>query len=220
MLNWNSIDTVLLDMDGTLLDLHYDNHFWLNYLPECFAVQHNLPLAEAKDQINQKFAEVAGTLNWYSLDYWERTLGLPIRQLKARSVNKIKYRADAPHFLESLRSAGKQVALVTNAHPDALALKNQHTDLAQRCPLQFSTHEFGYCKEFQELWQGLQQRLSFDPARTLFVDDGEHILDSAERFGIRYTLGIRTPDSQQAEKVFVTHASVDLFSELPALTEL
>ena len=28
-LAWRDIDTVLLDMDGTLLDLHYDNHFWL-----------------------------------------------------------------------------------------------------------------------------------------------------------------------------------------------
>ena len=23
------VDTILLDMDGTLLDLHYDNHFWM-----------------------------------------------------------------------------------------------------------------------------------------------------------------------------------------------
>ena len=27
MLAWDEIDTVLLDMDGTLLDLHFDNHF-------------------------------------------------------------------------------------------------------------------------------------------------------------------------------------------------
>ena len=27
MIDWTSIDTVLLDMDGTLLDLHYDNAF-------------------------------------------------------------------------------------------------------------------------------------------------------------------------------------------------
>ena len=33
MLNWSKIDTVLLDMDGTLLDLHYDSHFWLNVIP-------------------------------------------------------------------------------------------------------------------------------------------------------------------------------------------
>ncbi|MEK9134555.1 MAG: haloacid dehalogenase, partial [Pseudomonadota bacterium] len=29
MVAWNNLDTLLLDLDGTLLDLHYDNHFWL-----------------------------------------------------------------------------------------------------------------------------------------------------------------------------------------------
>ena len=26
MINWQQIDTVFLDMDGTLLDLHFDNY--------------------------------------------------------------------------------------------------------------------------------------------------------------------------------------------------
>ena len=29
-IDWRSIYDVLLDMDGTLLDLHYDATFWLN----------------------------------------------------------------------------------------------------------------------------------------------------------------------------------------------
>jgi putative hydrolase of the HAD superfamily len=33
MFDWNTINTVLLDMDGTLLDLHFDNHFWLSLVP-------------------------------------------------------------------------------------------------------------------------------------------------------------------------------------------
>ncbi|MCP4043692.1 MAG: haloacid dehalogenase, partial [Gammaproteobacteria bacterium] len=33
VINWNSIHTVLLDMDGTLLDLHFDNQFWLEHVP-------------------------------------------------------------------------------------------------------------------------------------------------------------------------------------------
>lgn len=36
MFNWKTIDTVLLDMDGTLLDLHFDNHFWLSLVPQEF----------------------------------------------------------------------------------------------------------------------------------------------------------------------------------------
>jgi 5'-nucleotidase len=32
-LNWNEIDEVLLDMDGTLLDRHFDNFFFEEELP-------------------------------------------------------------------------------------------------------------------------------------------------------------------------------------------
>ena len=27
-IDWTQLDTILLDMDGTLLDLEFDNHFW------------------------------------------------------------------------------------------------------------------------------------------------------------------------------------------------
>lgn len=33
MIAWKEIDTVLLDMDGTLLDLNFDNHFWKEFVP-------------------------------------------------------------------------------------------------------------------------------------------------------------------------------------------
>ena len=29
---WREVDTVLLDMDGTLLDLAFDNYFWQTFL--------------------------------------------------------------------------------------------------------------------------------------------------------------------------------------------
>ena len=41
------VDTILLDMDGTLLDLHFDNHFWLEHVPKCYANKHDIPLDKA-----------------------------------------------------------------------------------------------------------------------------------------------------------------------------
>lgn len=217
MLNWSEIDTVLLDMDGTLLDLRYDNHFWNEQLHFHYAKQHGVSVDAAKQTLIEHFRAVAGTLNWYCLDYWEQTLQLPIRHLKAQTSDLIQLRPDTTDFLQALQRAGKQVALITNAHPDALALKNQHTPLAKLCPQQFSTHEFGYCKEFQQLWQGLQARFPFDPERTLFIDDGEHILDSAREFGIRFTVGINNPDSQLPVKEFHHHPAISSFTQLPAI---
>lgn len=31
---WQEVDTVLLDMDGTLTDLAFDNYFWQTLVPE------------------------------------------------------------------------------------------------------------------------------------------------------------------------------------------
>ena len=47
-LPWSDIDTVLLDMDGTLLDLHFDNHFWLEHLPQRYAELHGVSRAMAE----------------------------------------------------------------------------------------------------------------------------------------------------------------------------
>ncbi|KEP73664.1 nucleotidase, partial [Microbacterium sp. SUBG005] len=32
-IDWQAVDTVLLDMDGTLLDLAFDNYFWQKLVP-------------------------------------------------------------------------------------------------------------------------------------------------------------------------------------------
>lgn len=214
MLDWSTIDTVLLDMDGTLLDLRYDNHFWNEQLHLHYARVHQTSPDLAAERLQAEFAAVAGTLDWYCLEYWQQRLRLPIRDLKRETTHLIQLREDTQAFLEGLQAAGKQVALITNAHPDALALKNEYTPLAHLCPTQFSTHEFGFCKEFQELWQALHTRFPFNPERTLFIDDGEHILDSAREFGIRYTVGIANPDSGLPDKQFHRHPAIYHFDEL------
>lgn len=214
MLPWTEIDTLLLDMDGTLLDLHYDNQFWNQRIPEYYADYHQVSPEEATTIVNTHFKQVAGTLNWYCLDYWQTTLQLPIRELKNRWVNLIKLRDDVPDFLNEARRAGKQIILLTNAHPDALTLKNQHTGLDSYCDAQYSTHQFGACKEEQVLWQRLQAATGFNPERTVFIDDGEPILDSAAQYGIRHVLGVENPDSTQPAKVFIRHRSFDNYARL------
>ena len=82
MLNWSLINTVLLDMDGTLLDLHYDNHFWLEHVPRRYAEKHALSLEAAKEALRGRYRQAEGTLDWYCVDYWTRELNLDIALLK------------------------------------------------------------------------------------------------------------------------------------------
>ena len=216
MLDWSTIDTVLLDMDGTLLDLHFDNYFWLEHLPLRWSQISGISVAEAKAQLKAEYDVLQGKLEWYCLDYWAKRLQLPINELKREVMDKIAMRADVPEFLTALQASGRRIVLVTNAHPDSLSLKIERTTLASYISELISTHEFGVTKESQALWQKLQERVGFDKTRTLFVDDSLTILHAANEFGIAQLLAIANPDSQQAEKQITDFPAITDYSVLLA----
>jgi len=196
IIDWRQIDVVLLDMDGTLLDLHFDNFFWQQYLPTACAAHWRVDRAAAAERLFACFHAVQGTLDWYCLDYWQRELGLDITALKREVQHLIAVRPGAWQFLRFLQDQGKRRILVTNAHRESLALKMELTGMAPWLDRLISTHDFGRPKEDQLFWQALSAKEPFDPLRTLFIDDTPRILDAAGRFGIRHLWSIHQPDSQ------------------------
>ncbi len=212
-LDWNLIDTVLLDMDGTILDLHFDNYFWLSYLPLVYADKHALTLEQSKEILYQKFNAIRGTLNWYCLDYWTSELQLDIVGLKRAMADKIAFRPQAVEFLTFLQKQNKQVYLLTNAHPKSLEIKLLNTQFHQYFNELYSSHQFGAPKEEQVFWQKAQATIQFDKFRSLFIDDSETILKSARQFGIAYCLGISQPDSQNHPVSYNEFTGVENFLE-------
>ncbi|MCF6193210.1 MAG: hypothetical protein L3J46_02620, partial [Kangiellaceae bacterium] len=147
---WKEIDTVLLDMDGTLLDLHFDNYFWVDYIPRVYADSTGISFANSQKLVEGFSSDVMGTLDWYCLDYWSDKLALDIPLLKSRIAEKIKFRPNAELFLQSLGDKNKQVILATNAHPKALELKCLRADFRVYFDHLSSSHDLGYPKEEQE----------------------------------------------------------------------
>lgn len=214
MLDWSEISTVLLDMDGTILDLHFDNQFWLVHLPKRYAQSANISEQEARDKLHAHYQKIQGTIDWYCLDYWAEQTHLPITELKKELQHLIQLRADAHQFLVDLKSSGREIILVTNAHPDSLSLKIERTQLDQYFDKLYSTHQFGVTKESQSLWQQLQAEVKFDNNKTLFVDDSLVILESAKTFGIKHLLAVANPDSQQETRKITSFESVSNFETL------
>ncbi|HEX4503573.1 MAG TPA: GMP/IMP nucleotidase [Scandinavium sp.] len=215
---WHEVDTVLLDMDGTLLDLAFDTHFWQQLVPETFGAQNGMSLQEARERISQEYHAVQHTLNWYCLDYWSERLGLDICAMTTAQGPHAILREDTVPFLDALKACGKRRILLTNAHPHNLAVKLEHTGLASHLDLLLSTHTFGYPKEDQRLWQAVAEETTLDPHKTLFIDDSEPILDAAALFGIRYCLGVTNPDSGVAEKQYQRHPALNDYRRLiPAI---
>ncbi|MFJ4195221.1 GMP/IMP nucleotidase [Pseudomonas sp. NPDC089534] len=215
-LPWSDIDTVLLDMDGTLLDLHFDNHFWLEHLPRRYAELHGMSLAMAQMELQPLFESNAGKLQWYCLDFWSAELKLSVRELKQETAHLIALRPDADTFLAAIKRAGKRVVMITNAHRDSLSLKLERIELAPYFERLISSHDYGFPKENPQFWGALQADLRFDPARSLFIDDTLPILRSARDFGVAHLLAVKEPDSRKGPKDTAEFAAVGDYRDLIA----
>jgi len=211
---WSEIDTVLLDMDGTLLDLHFDTYFWLEHLPLRYAQIHQLEPGEARRWLHERIIAERGTLNWYCLDYWSRELNVDIVALKREIADRIAFRPHVKDFLAALKHQGIRTVIVTNAHRGSLNLKIEQTAIDDYVDHVISSHDYQLPKEEQGFWQRLQQEEPFDPARTLLVDDSLPVLEAAREYGISHLLCIVQPDSQQPPREIEHFDSIDHFNEL------
>ena len=214
MLDWENIDTVLLDMDGTLLDLNFDNHFWQEFVPLRYAQQNEISLEQAQQTLAPQFKSMEGRLEWYCLDYWSEVLQLDIAGLKMELAGLIAVLPHVIDFLESLQQTSRRVLLVTNAHQASLGLKMEKTCLQPFFDAIISSHELGLPKEHKDFWSLLQQQESFDRQRTLLVDDSLAVLRSARNFGILNLIAVRRPDSRQGRREITEFSAIDDFREL------
>ena len=214
MIDWKKIDTVLLDMDGTLLDLNFDNHFWKEFVPLKYAQQKALSLESAKQVLEPQFKSMEGTLEWYCLDYWSEVLQLDIAGLKAEISGLIAVLPHVTEFLEKLQQSSQRVLLVTNAHRDSLGLKMGKTCLQPFFDDIISSHDLGFPKENTDFWPLLQQQQAFDKQTTLLIDDSLAVLNSARQFGIAHLISVSKPDSRQPKKTVIDYRAIEDFREL------
>jgi HAD superfamily hydrolase (TIGR01509 family) len=211
---WAQIQTVLLDLDGTLLDLAFDNHFWRTRVPQAWGQARSLSVEQARAELWPRFRAREGTLQWYCIDYWSRELELDIAELKRLDAHGIRWLPGARDFLGRVRALGKRLVLLTNAHPTTLAIKDACTQVISHFDADFSSHAFGAPKEDARFWLELAKREDFDPARSLFVDDSLPVLRAARAAGVGTIYAVRRPDSSSAPRVHEEFPAVDAVAQL------
>jgi HAD superfamily hydrolase (TIGR01509 family) len=208
-INWAHYDTILLDMDGTVLDLAFDNYFWRELVPGVYAEQQDITEDAARQHIYDLYSGREGTLEWYCLEFWTEQLGLDLLALKKSSHDRIRFLPGAKAFLDAVKAGNKRLVLVTNAHQHALDLKKTVTGLDHWFDEFVCSHDFGVPKEHPEFWHQLQDKLNFDPATTLFVDDSIPVLDAAVEYGLGAVVAIRRPDTGMPPKDTEGHHFID-----------
>jgi putative hydrolase of the HAD superfamily len=214
IIDWNDIDTVLLDMDGTILDRHFDDHFWLEHVPKRWSQHNHTTLEYAKKHLYSLFRSQENTLNWTDLDYWSDRLKLDIPLLKREVEHLIAVHPYVIEFLLFLKHAGKSVWLVTNAHSKTLDLKMKNTRIGSYFDGIISAHQVGLPKEDVHFWKKLQDFISYEPERTLLGEDSVTNLTTAQIFNIRYLVYISRYSSKIEPRPSKQFTTIDYFNRL------
>ena len=214
MLAWRDIDTVLLDMDGTLIDLRFDNILWNHRLPALIADARGIGLDAAREHLYAHMRDAPPSLNYYCVDYWSAYTGMDIAGLHASLGHLVAYRAGAERFISAIRVSGRRAVLVTNAHPKSLEVKDSRIHLTRRLDAGFSSHEFGFPKEDAQFWPAFATRMDYDPEKTLLIDDNAAVLRTAAASGVRHLLCVTQPDSDQPPRTRLPFPAFNHFDEI------
>lgn len=212
--DWQRIHTVLLDMDGTLLDLRFDNYFWTELIPLRWGEVRGMALHEAQAELRPRFAACHGTLQWYCTDHWTQELGLNVAALKHEAREHIRYLPGAEEFLQVVRQLARQVILVTNAHLDAFAVKAHYTGLGRYFDQVVSAHSLRFPKENPAFWPRLEAHIGLARESALFVDDNLSVLRAAQIFGIGQIFAVAQPDSTLPVRHVAEFPAVNAVREL------
>jgi GMP/IMP 5'-nucleotidase len=214
MIDWDTIDTVLLDMDGTLLDLSFDNYFWMQHLPRIYAQKHGISHERSSAALLDKFSDNQGTLAWYCLDHWSEQLDLDVPALKRELKHMVSLRPHVIEFLSRLHASHRDLVMVTNAHRKTLDIKMGQIDITGWFDRIVVSHDLNAPKEEQAFWHRLQDLHPFNPERTLLIDDTETVLDSARDYGIVHLLTLLQPDSQRQRRIDTRFPGIHHFDEI------
>lgn len=214
VLSWDDINDVLLDMDGTLLDRHFDNFFFEEELPRRYAALHGLPFEVSRERLMTMYRTVEGELAWTDLHYWTERVGIDVVALHKELDHLIGFLPGAESFLRELRARGKRIIVLTNAHEAGVAVKSAKTGLARHVDRIVDAFEVGYLKMRAEYWPACRRLVGFDPTRSLYVDDDESCLLAAKQFGIHRVVHSAKSSSQLAPVHSASFASVERLSLL------
>ncbi|KAG1707580.1 GMP/IMP nucleotidase YrfG [Nymphon striatum] len=203
-------------MDGTLLDLHFDNHFWLEHMPKRYAEKHSISMEKASELLLENYKSHEGSLKWYCLDHWEESLEMDIVSLKHEVADRIAIRDNVIEFLDYLNNLGKRVVLLTNAHRKTVNLKFEYVEIKNHFDRIITSHDVGFAKEQNGFWDEMHKVEDFEPVHSLFIDDNLDVLNAAKAHGVAHLLAIHQPDSKQSAKDTKDYTAVECYTQLMA----
>ena len=216
-MKWNSIETFFLDLDGTLLDLAFDNFFWHEHLPYVYANSKDIEFEKAKEDFEKMYKNKENSIQWYSLSYWSEILEIDLCSELLRVKNKIRTLNNSEKFLQILKERKVRIYLLTNCPRYMLHVKLNQVRFWKFFDEIISSEDFGYPKETDEFWNLLQKKFKYKKTSTVFIDDSKNVLDFSVKSGLNNVFLISKPDSNKEKQGTYGYKSIDSLADFSKL---
>ena len=166
-----SLRIISFDVDGTLVDLEYNDLIWFKEIPELVAKKKKISFEKSLKYVHEEYAKLGEhNLNWYDINYWISYFGIEISPDKIfeKYEPQVKIYPEVIPLLEELKK--KYILIVITAMPREFLIPKMK-NLEKYFKFSFSAlSDFKELKN-SEIYSKISKALKVPPEQILHIGD-------------------------------------------------
>jgi len=167
----DTLKIISFDVDGTLVDLEYNDLIWFKEIPELVAKKKKISLEKSLKYVHEEYNKLGEhNLNWYDINYWVTYFGLKIspKNILEKYESQVKIFPEVIPLLEELKK--NFILIVITAMPREFLIPKMKK-LEKYFKFSFSAlSDFKELKN-SEIYSKISQALNIHPEQILHIGD-------------------------------------------------
>ena len=167
----NTLKIISFDVDGTLVDLEYNDLIWFKEIPELVAKKKKISFEKSLKFVHEEYTKLGEyNLNWYDINYWISyfSLGISPNKIFEKYESQVKIFPEVTLLLEELRK--NFILIVITAMPREFLIPKMKK-LEKYFKFSFSAlSDFKELKN-SEIYSKISKALKVHPEQILHIGD-------------------------------------------------
>ena len=167
----DTLKIISFDVDGTLVDLEYNDLIWFKEIPELIAKKKRISFEKSLKYVHEEYNKLGEhNLNWYDINYWVTYFGIKVspKNILEKYESQVKIFPEVISLLEELKKNFILIVITSMPHEFLIPkMKN----LGKYFKFSFSAlSDFKELKN-SEMYSKISKTLNVHPAQILHIGD-------------------------------------------------